>query len=351
MRFQERIREIETAFNINETMVSGDFTSRLDTVVRDVIRISKGVGNANDLRSELTNIMFEAPIHQLRNAIVSFTDFFTGIVVLIDDLDKGWPPRQVESYDVVTVRHLIEVLNRIQRDLSKRKVTLKYLIFLRSDIYEKLVQETSDMGKYNVINIDWSDPEQLRHLLKQRVISNIDQVNRESAWNAVNHPIKAGGDAVDLMIESSLRRPRFLIDLCERTLFFAINRGHKFVTEADLEEGLRQMSLYLVSDFGYEMRDVAGTPEDIFYFFIGAEDLLTEEDLYRILAGDMLQLGVKETIDLLLWYGFLGVAGVSSRPIFIYDRAYDFRRLEAERVNTRGNALYAVNPAFLRGLA
>jgi hypothetical protein len=150
--------------------------------------------------------------------------------------------------------------------------------------------------------------------------------------------------------ERSLRRPRFLIDLCERTLSFAINRGHAFVTEADVEEGLRQMSLYLVSDFGYEMRDIAGTPEDIFYSFIGTQNVLTSEDLELILSDDMFGLGVMETIDLLLWYGFLGIIGPSSVPIFIYDRAYDFRRLEAERTDTKDKARYAVNPAFLRGL-
>jgi len=73
--------------------------------------------------------MFENPIRQLRDAVVSFNDFFTGIIVLIDDLDKGWPPRQVERHDVVTVKHLIEVLNRIQRDLTKRKIYLKHLVF------------------------------------------------------------------------------------------------------------------------------------------------------------------------------------------------------------------------------
>jgi len=347
---QERIRAIEKVFSLSESVVSGDFTSRLDTAVRDVIRVSKRVNNAADLRSQLTNIMFETPIPELRNAIVSFNDFFTGIVVLIDDLDKGWPPRQVESHDVVAIKHLVEVLNRIQRDLGKRKINLKHLVFLRSDIYECLVEQTSDRTKYNVIKVDWSDPEKLRNLLRQRVINNLDSMHHEDAWTAINPPIAAGGDAVDLMIESSLRRPRFLIDLCERTLSFAINRGHGFVTEADVEEGLRQMSLYLVSDFGYEMRDVAGTPEDIFYSFIGTTNLLTDDDLQKILSEDKFGFGVNETIDLLLWYGFLGVAGASTKPIFIYDRAYDFRRLEAERAIPKDKALYAVNPAFLRGL-
>jgi hypothetical protein len=344
-KLQERIREIEQSFSLSESVVSGDFT---DVAVRGVIRVAR-TSNAVDRRSQLTNIMFEDPIPKLRDAIVSLRDYFSGIVVLIDDLDKGWPPRQVETHDVATVKHLIEVLNRIQRDVTKRKLEFRHLVFLRTDIYERLVEQTSDRGKHNLIKLDWSDHEQLRHLLRRRVINAVKRSHQDAAWTAVN-PQMGRTDAVGRMIECSLRRPRFLIDLCERTLSFAINRGHATVTEEDVEEGMRQISLYLVSDFGYEMRDFAGTPEDIFYSFIGVPDLLTEADLETLLAADKLGLGVQETINLLLWYGFLGIVSASNEPIFIYDRAYDFRRLDAERTPNRQESLYAINPAFLRGL-
>jgi hypothetical protein len=294
--------------------------------------------------------MFEQPIARLRDTVASFTDFADDVVVLIDDLDKGWPPRQVEAYDVSMVKHLVEVMNRIQRDLTRRDLGVKYLIFLRSDMYERLVEQTSDRGKYNVIKVDWSDEEQLRHLLKQRVMSGLSVSQRDSAWDSVN-PHMPEGDAVSLMIDNSLRRPRFLIDLCERTVSCAVNRGHGRVTEADVREGRRQMSLYLVSDFAYEMRDIAGTPEDILYLFMGADALLTRDDVDSILANNTHDLRLHETVNLLLWYGFLGIQGVSARnPTFIYDVAYDFRRLEAERAQLGENALYAVNPAFLQGL-
>jgi hypothetical protein len=347
---QERIRTLEETFSLSENVVSGDFTSRLEAAVREVVSITRRVSSATEIRSQITNIMFESPIPRLRDAVVSFADFTDEIVVLIDDLDKGWPHRQVESHDVSMVKHLIEVLNRIKRDLGRRGVDFRHLIFLRSDIYERLVEETSDRGKYNVITVDWSDPEQLRNLLRQRVINGLDPVRHQAAWDAINPPMAEDGDAVTRMIESSLRRPRFLIDLCERALSFAINRRHGFVTEDDVREGLRQMSLYLVSDFGYEMRDLAGTPEDIFYSFIRSPAILKEETLNSILSSDQLGLGIPETIDLLLWYGFLGVIEPSGEPVFIYDRAYDFRRLEAERRLLKGKVLYAINPAFLRGL-
>ena len=150
------------------------------------------------------------------------------------------------------------------------------------------------------------------------------------------------------MIESSLMRPRFLIELCERAISFAINRGHQKVTVQDVEDGLEQQSLYLVSDFGYEMRDVAGISEDIFYRFIGRSETLTPEEIAIIVGGD--GPAIDRTLDLLMWYGFLGIPGVDGRPVFIYDRAYDMRRLDAERKRQGSDLLYIVNPAFLRGL-
>lgn len=345
---QTRLRDLEAQFSLNDAVVSGDFTSRLEKAVRDVVQVAQASKSETDIRAGLTNLMFEKPIPSLRDAIVGFSEFYSDIVVLIDDLDKGWPPRQVEAHDASTVKHLIEVLGRIRRDLTRRKAEFRHLIFLRSDIYEKLVEITSDRGKYNLIRVDWSDPAQLRNLLYQRVISRIDPASHQAAWSAINPTMPDGGDAVSAMIEGSLRRPRFLIDLCERVLSFAINRGHASVTPEDVESGLTQMALYLVSDFGYEMRDIAGTPEDIFYHFIGTEPQVSEEDLAILLSEDTLGLGLSETIDFLLWYGFLGIV-TGGQATFIYDRAYDFRRLEAERANTKP-VIYAINPAFLKGL-
>ena len=347
---QERIRSIEEEFSLDESVVAGDFTSRLGTAVNLVVQALRDAKSDQDVRSKITNLLFERPIPRLREAILSFHDFFAEIVVLVDDLDKGWPPLQVEKHDVSTIRHLIEVLNRVQRDLGKRGLGVRHLVFLRSDIYERLVEQTSDRGKYNVIKVDWSDPEQLRHLLRQRVVNQLDKMHHDDAWTAINPEVAPGVSAVDRLIETSLRRPRFLIDLMERTLSFAINRGHGFVTSDDVEEGARQMSLYLVSDFAYEMRDLAGTPEDIFYSFIGTGGVLAQVEVEGILTPLNLELSSADVIELLLWYGFLGIVDEQNRPVFIYDRAYDIRRLEAERGTLSTEVRYAINPAFLLGL-
>lgn len=347
---QKQLAEIEDQFNLDDSVVSGDFTSRLKAAVELVVAKVKAAKITDSLKGEITNMMFEEPIPALRDAVLSLASHFNGIHVLLDDLDKGWPPRRVELQDVAMVKHLIETMQRIGRDLRRKDVNFYHLLFLRSDIYERLVEQTSDRGKYNVINIDWSDPEQLRHMLNIRVITSLNDEDADRAWTALN-PQMASGDAIENLIYASLMRPRFLIDLCERMLSFAVNRGHQTVEDSDVKDAIAQMSLYLVSDFGYEMRDIAGTPENIFYRFIGASERLTQDQLEDLISSDELGLGVQETIDLLLWYGFLGILASNGKPTFIYDRAYDFRRLEAEK-RAAGDAIrYVVNPAFVSGLS
>jgi Cdc6-like AAA superfamily ATPase len=348
-KLQQIIREIEDRFSLTDDVVAGDFTSRLEDVVRLVLAEAKRSASATELRETLTNRLFEGTIPKLRDAVISLSDHFTDILVLIDDLDKGWPPRRVEAQDVNTIKHLIESLNKIHRDLGRKKIELRHLVFLRSDIYERLVEQTSDRGKYNVIKVDWSDSEQLRHLIWQRVASEFDENQSRRAWDAINPKI-GEQDAVAVMIDHSLRRPRFLIDLCERVISFAVNRGHDTVTDGDVQDGVKQMSLVLVSDFAYELRDVAGTPEDLFYHFIGAKDLMTASELTAVIDSAKIGLPVIEAIDLLVWYGFIGIVA-GDKPTFIYDRAYDFRRLEAEKPKDESELLYAVNPAFLVGLS
>jgi hypothetical protein len=198
---QERVRTIETMFSLTEDIVAGDFTSRLRTAVDGVITTMGQTQDSDAVRDRITNAMFEKFIPRLRTSIASFTDIADEIVILIDDLDKGRPPRRVESHDVSMVKHLIEGLNRIQRDLRRNNVAVRHLVFLRSDIYERLVQETSDRGKYNLIRVDWSDQAQLRNLIRERVIHSVDIDNQGDAWNAVNLNT-SNGDTLTLLIEN-----------------------------------------------------------------------------------------------------------------------------------------------------
>lgn len=344
---QNRISSIEEKFELSENFVAADFTARLEEAIQALI---DGIQGRDGLAiDELTNIMFEEKIPELRDAIVDFSDQYDDIYLLFDDLDKGWPPQQLENHDVMLIRHLIESFRRIQRELKKKNISIKSKLFLRSDVYENLVEVTSDRNKDVVIKVDWTDRDQLVRLVRRRATHKFPESEHERVWQAFNPFLDSGKYAIEKLAEGALYRPRFLIDLCEMMLAGAINRGSSYISEDDVNKALSQFSSYLVSEWGLELRDVSGIPKDIFYYFIGKPALLTKLEIEKILDGVEIGISIDKLLDVFLWYGFLGVARSDSDRVFIFDCGYDFRRLEVFRSESE-DTLYSVNPAFLKGL-
>ncbi len=67
--------------------------------------------------------------------------------LLIDNLDKVWPVHGTSAADIMIVRALLEAMRKLQRQMEENDVDFKCLVFLRTDIYEHLVQQTPDKGK------------------------------------------------------------------------------------------------------------------------------------------------------------------------------------------------------------
>jgi hypothetical protein len=344
----QEIEKIEKQFDLTEEMVASDFTARLEIVVKKLVNAINA--STENTRERLTNILFEGEIPQLRDSIVRLSTDFDSVTVLFDNIDKGWPTGGLEKTDIRTIRHLIDRLSRIQHELAREKIRFQHLVFLRSDVYDELVEETSDRGKYNPIRIDWTDPPQLEHLIKKRVANGVSVADAEETWRAFNTRISGGRSAIEVMIQNCLMRPRFLIDLCENALSFAINRGHQTLTESDIDKALEQHSIYLVSYFGYELRDISGLSEEFFLKFLGHGEMLTQQEVMSVVQQAAPEVPPEKVIHLLMWYGFLGIPDRNGTAVYIYDRQYDIRRLEAEREQQGEDILFVVNPAFLRGL-
>ncbi len=349
----EEIRQILSDFQIEE---SGDFTTRINrlskSVIEEIDRLAKTRQTISPDR--LTNIVFRGGIPQMKDAIAKYSDPNGQIVLLFDNIDKGWPTQGVHEFDVRLVRLLIEAMDKIGRDFSGMDRSFVPVVFLRNDIYELLVDQTPDRGKAGQIRIDWTDRAKLKQVVLRRLqhSASMPRASFNAIWERYFEGSVEGKDAFEYLVDHCLMRPRFLINIIQNAVANAINRNHDIVSVDDMVDAIKQHSNYLVGDFGYEIRDASGISADILYSLIGAEKYLRKEDvlsLFRTIDVDEDEL--QEAFRLLLWYGVLGVCDVNGREHFIYDHDYSAKRLDAEIKRAGEGALFVTNAALHVGLA
>lgn len=84
-------------------------------------------------------------------------------------------------------------------------------------------------------------------------------------------------------------------------------------------------------------------------FLIGHSEVLTEAEVKAVIQRVAAGAPPEKLIQLLMWYGFLGIPDAAAKPAYMYDRQYDLKRL-AEKMKQGQDILFVINPAFRRGL-
>ena len=204
------------------------------------------------------------------------------------------------------------------------------------------------------LGLDWADPNLLRQLLKMRIVANGVEGDPpfQDLWNEICVPHMKGQESSGYMIDRCLMRPRNLLDFLNYCRSHAVNLGHTTIQSDDIERGEQFYSTELVTNIGLEIRDVYPDAGDILYEFAGQRPNLHSTDLRTLLAKSGIDLAHQDRlVDLLLWYGFLGLAKSMGEAKFIFDMRYDMKLLKAliKRI-PEGELVYYINPAFWSGL-
>ena len=229
---------------------------------------------------------------------------------------QGWPTSGLEHEDLLIIRALIDATRKIEREFSRKNLIINTIVFLRNDVYELLVRETSDRGKEASVILDWTDPDLLRELVRLRIVSNeLDEsINFKSAWFKVFVSHYKGEETSQYLIDRSMMRPRFLLSLINQCKSFAINLNHERIEESDIEKGLAAYSADLLRDIGYELVDVSKADDDILYSFIGCNALLTESEVRNLLEEYGVERRSIDTIfNLLLWLSLIHISEPTRR--------------------------------------
>ncbi|MCP1844499.1 hypothetical protein ACVIHI_002580 [Bradyrhizobium sp. USDA 4524] len=342
-------REISEVLEKQGVIHSGDFTARINRLGSFVIQeIERAEKRGEKLSAErLTNIVFRDAVGALKELILKNTVKESQLVLLFDNLDKGWPASGVDKFDIRLLRLLLEALEKVRRDFATVDRQFTHVVFLRNDIYELLVESTPDRGKTALVRLDWTDRVKLRQVIYRRLQAALDDAKEpfEVLWKRIVTPLVGAQDSFEFLVDHCLMRPRFLITIVENAVAHAINRGHSLVSEDDCRDAVRQHANILVDDFGYEIRDVSGISADVLYSLIGATKSITRSEvLQRFAAVGIPKEDLDRAFDLMIWYGVLGIT-VNGREKYIYDYDYNEKRVAAE-IAIHGTGQYVINEAF-----
>lgn len=307
-----------------------DFSQRL---LMQVDRISRSLGAipVEDVGARLTQVIYAGALKELNSAVSEYLKAKESVWLLVDNLDKGWPVRGASSIDILIVRSLLDATRKLQHQLEASDVSFECLVFLRSDIYEHLREDTPDKGKDTAIRLDWEDPEVFAEIVRRRLQASGELHGTfRDMWPQICTPLVDGQDSFAYMLDRTLMRPRDLLQFLRNAMHIAINRGHARIEEEDLGQAGRSYSEDLLLTTSFEIADTYPEYSDLLYAFEGAPASMQKDevqDRLTMLAG-VGEAQVDRVLEMLIWFGFLGVSSPSwNGPKYFFDVQGNMRRL------------------------
>jgi hypothetical protein len=356
-RLLDPYRKLASIYDSDEYVSEGDFSERLSSLLQhitDEYQAKYGEQHNRTLtQQEITTLLYQHDVNQLRERVVEYLQLKRGLFLLFDNLDKGWPTHGLTATDVGIIRALLEATRKLERQLQRREVSCATLAFLRNDVYELMVSETPDRGKEGRVALDWSDADLLRELLRRRLLSsNLPDKPFDDLWQRICVSHVHGEESSQYLMDRCLMRPRALIDLANHCRGFAVNLRHTKIELEDIRKGFDAFSSDLVQEIGYEIRDVFPEAENVLYAFIDEPQAFPASSLATLLQGRGIPHDkVASVIEVLLWYGVLGIRRADGNVTYIYSVNYEIQILKGiiQKLEADG-VVYVVNPAFVPGL-
>jgi hypothetical protein len=354
----EPYRRLADAYNEDDFVSEGDFAERMLKLTQRIADDFETTGGASSRgrslsSGQITELLYKHDVHGLRKEVMDYLEFKEGLWVLFDNLDKGWPPHGVTPEDVLTLRCLIEALEKMEHQLDRRDIEAHGVVFIRNDVYELLVANTSDRGKVPQVGLDWANGDLLRELLRKRFIyTGVEgDPGFEELWRQISYTHVGGEESSQYLIERCLMRPRALIELIGYCRSHAVNLGHEKIEPGDIEQGEEDFSVELLSNIGFELRDVFPTAKEVLYEFLESPINLTGREVLTTISRIVSEQEVRRLFEILLWYGIFGIVREDDRVTYIYDARYDTRRLMGLIARRGGDdAVLRLNPAFWKAL-
>ena len=331
----------------------GDFSERLANLAESVVdEFHARYDNQHDRRlsaDDVTQIVHSGSLRKLRQTVSKYLEYKNGVWILFDNLDKGWALPGPSPTDILMLRCLIDGARKCQRDMQAAGHDFHSIVFVRNDVYELLIKESSDFGKELRASLDWSDPDMLRELLRLRLVNNgfAPDETFDKIWNAICVSHYRAQETSQYMIDRTLMRPRNLLKLFNHCKASAANLRHDTILADDIEKGLQSYSNDLVIEADQELTNIEQKAADLIYHFIDEDYQFSLQELEIIFGEHSIPEDMySDLVRFLLYFGFFGIKVGARKTSYIFDVGYDMKRLEVPISKAGANVQYVLNPAF-----
>lgn len=204
-----------------------------------------------------------------------------------------------------------------------------------------------DKGKDTAVRLDWDDSELFAEIVAQRVRAStgLEGTARE-LWGELCVSHVAAEDTLNYVVDRTLMRPRDLLLFLRKLVEVAVNRGHLKIEVDDIPLAERQYSEDMLLNTSYEIADTDPAVADALYVFHGMRPRLS----YAEVGALLLEAGIPDeqlhdALDILLWFGFIGVA-TENAELYSHTVQYNIVRLR----KLAAQAPFVIHPAFRAGL-
>lgn len=296
----------------NKEIICEDFSIRLENCTQNLDRTIKKSNGENSFLP-VSEILHSGILKQLR---VELGELFLAkkqqVVILVDNLDQAWElQNNIETLSEI-LWGLLEVAKQLPKELEKQdsrrqSIQLSLAIFLRSDIFYRIMKVTHEPDKMSYSLLKWDDTE-LLHCIEERFLSAFETVSdAEVLWKEYFCATVNGTSTKEHIVNSILKRPRDIIFLINAAVTTAINKRHAQIEKKDITEAERQYSQYAFDSIKVENTLPDINLEDVLFEFVGMPAVLTKSEVLSVLrsAGVPEQM-ITSMVDILHDLTFLG---------------------------------------------
>lgn len=345
---------IDTA-NKHKDIVLQDFSIRLEHAVDKLQSINEKDSSANQ-RIRISELLHKTTLNLLISQLAKVLEGKKTIALLIDNLDTAWKKENDLSELCDLLRGLISVSKRIHLEFEKMSPNknkcpeMPVLIFLRSDIFSQVFENTRERDKLPHLNISWDDKSSLIRVLNERFWIN-HKITPEMVWGRYFCNIVSGIPTKDFILSTIIPRPRDLLWLSKFAISLAVSRGHKLVEERDIIDAHKQYSQNAFESLLSELIPQYDKAESFLYEFVGANHIINRDFIVnKIKSCGIPEDKTQEIIEMLCDSAFLGLETSCDKYEFIYNEDDKKKILVmAQKVSTElrdGKSRYKINKPF-----